>query len=96
MLSLPQRIAAANLATNFALTLYILRITDHFIDMNSLFIILMAIAMFATVIVLVTGIAVMVKGGEFNKQYGGKLMNARVVLQGIALLFLALAILTKN
>lgn len=64
--------------------------------MNTVFIILMAIAMLATLIVLIIGIVAMLKGGEFNKKYGNKLMNARVILQGVALLFLALAILTQN
>lgn len=64
--------------------------------MNTLFIIMMAIAMIATLIVLVIGIAAMIKGGEFNKKYGNKLMNARVFLQGIALLFLALAIMSQG
>ncbi len=64
--------------------------------MNSIFIILMAVAMISTLIVLIIGIAVMMKGGEFNQKYGNKLMSARVILQGIALLFLALAVLTKN
>ena len=64
--------------------------------MNPLFILLMAVAMLATLIVLVIGIAAMVKGGEFNEKYGNKLMNARVILQGVALFFLALAIMSKE
>ena len=64
--------------------------------MNTVFIILMAVAMAATLIVLIIGVGSMLRGGEFNQKYGNKLMNARVILQGIALLFLALAILTKN
>lgn len=64
--------------------------------MNTVFIILMALAMIATLVVLIIGIAAMMKGGKFNEKYGNKLMSARVILQGIALLFLALAILTQN
>ena len=52
--------------------------------------------MIATLIVLIIGIVAMLRGGEFNEKYGNKLMNARVILQGVALLFLALAILTQN
>lgn len=33
----------------------------------------------------------MVKGGEFNEKYGNRLMRARVALQGLTLLLLALA-----
>ena len=64
--------------------------------MNSVFIILMGVAMISTLIVLMIGIGAMLKGGKFNEKYGNKLMSARVILQGVALLFLALAILTKN
>ena len=56
----------------------------------------MAIAMTLTVIVLIIGIVAMLRGGEFNEKYGNKLMNARVIFQGIALLFLALAILSRE
>ena len=52
--------------------------------------------MISTLIVLMIGIGAMLKGGKFNEKYGNKLMSARVILQGVALLFLALAILTKN
>jgi hypothetical protein len=36
--------------------------------------------MLATVVVLVSGIVLMAKGGEANKKYGNKLMVARVAL----------------
>ena len=50
----------------------------------------------AVVGVLVTGIISMVKGGEFNKKYGNRLMQARVLLQGLALAMLAMAFLTSQ
>ncbi len=56
----------------------------------------MIIAMVATLGVLVLGLVSMVKGGEFNAKYGNKLMRARVWVQGIALLFLALTILSTS
>ena len=64
--------------------------------MNLFFIIMMVLAMLATISVLVIGIFGMVKGGEFNQKYGNKLMNLRVLLQAVALLFLALAIITQQ
>jgi hypothetical protein len=64
--------------------------------MNLFFIIMMVLAMLATVTVLVIGIVGMAKGGEFNQKYGNKLMNLRVLLQAVALLFLALAIITQQ
>jgi hypothetical protein len=64
--------------------------------MNVFFTVCMVIAMVAVLGVLIVGIASMVKGGEFNKKYGNKLMRARVILQGLALAFLALAYFTSK
>jgi len=50
--------------------------------------ILLIVAMLATAAVLFTGIIGFVRGGDFNRRYGNKLMQARVGLQ-----FAALAIL---
>jgi len=46
-------------------------------------------ALAATVIVLIAGVIAMLRGGEFNRKYGNKLMRARVAAQAfvIALLF---------
>lgn len=41
---------------------------------------------------LVAGLIGMVKGGEFNKKYGNRLMRMRVTLQGLALAMFALAV----
>lgn len=59
--------------------------------MGWFFIICMLIAMLAVLGVLIAGIVSMAKGGAFNKKYGNKLMQARVLLQGVALAMLALA-----
>ena len=56
---------------------------------NTLLILMLAFA-FATVGVLFTGIVSMFRGGEFNRRYGNKLMRARVTLQFITLVLLAL------
>ncbi len=56
----------------------------------------MALAMLSVLGVLVVGIVSMVKGGEFNKKYGNRLMRARVILQGVALAMLALAYFTSQ
>ena len=58
--------------------------------MNALYI-LIALALFSVVAVLLIGIIGMLKGGEFNRKYGNKLMQARVVLQGVAVALLAIA-----
>lgn len=64
--------------------------------MSYTFFILMIIAMVLTLLSLGIGLAGMVKGGEFNKKYGNKLMQARVVMQGVALALFALAYFTSQ
>lgn len=64
--------------------------------MNTFFIICMVTAMIATLGILVVGLFSMTKSGEFNKKYGNRLMQARVYLQGLALIMFALAYLTSH
>ncbi|MEZ5813317.1 MAG: twin transmembrane helix small protein [Alphaproteobacteria bacterium] len=59
--------------------------------MNTFAAIALILALFSIVAVLGLGLFAMVKGGEFNEKYGNKLMQARVLLQGLALALLALA-----
>lgn len=63
--------------------------------MNSVFFTLMLIAMALTLITLTAGIILMGKGGDANRAYGQKLMKARVLLQGVSLVFFALTIMTS-
>ncbi len=63
--------------------------------MHNVFVVLMLLAAAAVLGVLVVGIVGMLKGGEFNKKYGNKLMQARVLLQGLALILLMLAFLSR-
>ncbi len=64
--------------------------------MGGFFFIAMIIAMFLTLAILVVGMVAMTRGGDFNAKYGNKLMRARVIMQGIAIAFFALAVLTSN
>ena len=64
--------------------------------MISIVYILMFIAMAAVVVSLLLGIGVMIKGGKTNEKYGNKLMQARVMLQGVALALFALAFLMSD
>lgn len=64
--------------------------------MSGFFFIAMIVAMIATLGILATGMIAMIKGGEFNAKYGNKLMRARVMMQGIALLFFALALMSSG
>ena len=45
-------------------------------------------ALAATVIVLIAGVVAMLRGGEFNRKYGNKLMRARVAVQALAIALL--------
>ncbi len=63
--------------------------------MSSFFTVLMIIAMIAVLASLFVGLGGMLKGGEFNKKYGNKLMRLRVGLQAVALLLFALAMSSR-
>jgi hypothetical protein len=56
--------------------------------METLFMILIPIAMLATLAVLGVGVVQMIRGGDPRKS--NKLMQSRVILQGIALLLFAI------
>ncbi|MED6311968.1 MAG: twin transmembrane helix small protein [Pseudomonadota bacterium] len=49
----------------------------------------MIFAMLATLGVLFFGIFTMARGGDFNRKYSNRIMRARIVLQGLALLLFA-------
>jgi hypothetical protein len=63
--------------------------------MNNVFFILMFGTMVLTLVSLAAGIIVMGKGGEANARYGNMLMRSRIILQGLAIVFFALALLTS-
>ena len=63
---------------------------------SAAFILLIAL-MLATVVALVTGLVVMVRGGKVRFKYSNKLMQLRVLLQALALAAFALLMwLMKN
>ncbi len=64
--------------------------------MSGFFFFAMIVAMILTLVVLATGLVGFIKGGEFNKKYGNKLMRMRVIMQGIALALFALAFMTAG
>lgn len=63
----------------------------YILGMSGLFLILMGIAMLATLGALGMGLYAMTRGGDFNQKYGNKLMQARVALQAAALAMFAIA-----
>jgi Hypoxia induced protein conserved region len=54
---------------------------------------LLLIAMLATLGALAVGLAGFFHGGEFNRKYGNKLMQARVALQAVAVFLLLMLLL---
>ena len=56
----------------------------------------LAVFMAITLGVLATGVIAMMQGGEFNRKYSNKLMRARILFQFLALVFLALFMLTAR
>lgn len=56
----------------------------------------MLVFMALTLVSLVFGIIIMGKGGTQNERYGNRLMQLRVILQGVTLGLFALTILTSS
>ena len=54
------------------------------------------IAFYFLLIILFAGIFMMAKGGTANKKYSNKIMRARVILQGVAIVVLGLIFLLKR
>jgi len=61
--------------------------------METLLNVMLAVALAATLAVLVSGIYSMARGGAYNRKHGNVLMRWRVALQGCALLILVLIML---
>jgi len=60
--------------------------------MNGFLAFLIPAAIIATTIVLIIGVAGFARGGEFNKKYGNKLMQLRILFQAVAIVLICLAI----
>jgi hypothetical protein len=63
-------------------------------EMQTIFLGLTLATMFLVLVSLAGGIAVMAKGSEANKKYGNRFMKARVYLQGLALFFFFLTVIS--
>jgi len=61
--------------------------------MSGFVMVLLILAMVATVGVLFVGLFSMARGGEFNQRNSNKLMRARIVCQAVALALFALLML---
>jgi hypothetical protein len=62
----------------------------------SFLVVLLLVAMLLTAVVLFAGMFAMAKGGEFNKKYGNKLMQLRVLCQGVAIVLVAVILMVKH
>jgi hypothetical protein len=58
--------------------------------MSSILPTLVIVSMLITASILVFGVITMIRGGEFNRRNGNKLMRARVIMQGVTLLLVVL------
>ena len=56
----------------------------------------LGLSLAAVVIVLLTGVAVFVKGGETNQRWSTKLMSLRVATQAVALVTIGLLLLLRS
>ena len=54
------------------------------------------VALVATLVVLLAGVGAMLRGGEFNRKYGNKLMRLRVAMQALAVALLLILILLNR
>ncbi len=64
--------------------------------MNGFLVVLLIVALVATLGVLFVGLFVMARGGQVNKKYGNILMRWRVILQFSALVVLGLIMLAAG
>ena len=64
--------------------------------MESVFTILLGLALVAVVAVLATGLVAFIAGGEFNRKYANKLMRLRVATQAVAVALLLILLLLRT
>ena len=62
----------------------------------SVLLVLIIIALAATLAVLGLGVVSMLRGGEFNRRYGNMLMRARIITQGVTILLVVLFFLIER
>ena len=64
--------------------------------MSGFLVVLLIVALVATLGALFAGLLVMARGGPANKKYSNVLMRWRVVLQGAAVLILVIALIAAS
>ena len=64
--------------------------------MSTGLVILLFVALGLTALVLFTGLFSMVRGGDFNKKYGNRLMRLRVLFQAIAIVVFVIVLYLRE
>ncbi|MCG8689628.1 MAG: twin transmembrane helix small protein [Minwuiales bacterium] len=64
--------------------------------MSGLLPFLIGLLLLSVLAVLGTGVVAMLRGGDFNRKYGNKLMRLRVLLQFAAVILILLAMLAST
>ena len=64
--------------------------------MSDLLPFLIGLLLLSVLAVLGTGVVAMLRGGDFNRKYGNKLMRLRVLLQFAAVILILLAMLAST
>ncbi len=62
----------------------------------TILLVLIGIALIATLGILMTGVIGMARGGDFNKKYGNKLMQMRVAAQFTAIALILLFVFVAS
>jgi hypothetical protein len=57
---------------------------------------LVALACLVVVVILMTGIGGMARGGEFNRKYANKIMRYRIIAQAVAIALIVLYVLLRR
>ena len=57
---------------------------------------LIFLSLIAVLVVLGVGVIGMLRGGDFNRRYGNKLMRIRVATQGLAILLILLFVVVSR
>ncbi len=53
--------------------------------------VLVVVAVIVVALILVAGVVAMMRGGEFNRKYGNRLMRARLEAQAVAVVLVLVA-----
>ncbi len=59
--------------------------------MTDIVFVLVVVAVIVVALILVAGVVAMMRGGEFNRKYGNRLMRARLVAQAVAVVLVLVA-----